>query len=79
MSDGSVVFMYATDSDWKSDFLTLPRMEESRNGHVTARIFGVGGTELSIKSELYSTSTRVVRNVWNSDLKGNRMLKSNFI
>lgn len=76
--------MYATDSDWKSDFLTLPRMEESRNGHVTARIFGVGGTELSIKSELYSTyllstSTRVVRNVWNSDLTRNRMFKSNFI
>ena len=52
MSDGSVVFIYATDSDWKSDFLNLPRMEESRSGHVTARLFGVGCTEPNIKSEL---------------------------
>ena len=53
MSDGSVVFMNATDSDWKSDFLTLPRMEESRTGHVTTRIFGVGGAEPNIKSALF--------------------------
>ena len=54
MSDGSVVFMYATDSDWKSDFLHLRRMEESRSGHVTARLFRVSCTEPNIKSELYS-------------------------